>query len=151
MAETKSQKFERVGAPRIKRAIEAIKLLGNLKDRRFYEATHARKREIIGEIRAQLETLCRQWGLTAEAVEPSANFPVPPLIPKLPARPQQPKPDDGAERAIVDGRDRIDIRYALRLLQDGHHQKGTQELQKVVVGWPVYSPAEEEANLEAAE
>lgn len=141
--ETKSERFERVLAPRLDKIADAFRLMHNLTGSR-YESTPDRWAALIQNFRVMVEGLAEAWGVPPAAPRAPAVQPQPdpaPIFQPAPASPPSaaPAPAPGTTRSAVDGIDRRDIREALRTLVRAHgpNDPGVAALTKIVLGWPV--------------
>lgn len=112
MSETKRQKFLRLAEARGEKAEYHINLLANLASPN-YEYDRSDAEALVGRLETSLAQVRDAFGITVPDVEET-----------LAAGP-------------VAGRDRRDIRNALRDLQSGRVVEGIKELQHIVCGWVV--------------
>lgn len=112
--ETKSEKFERMLAVRLPKAVHALSLLQPLASKRDYEYTPAQVQEMVNEIDAVLDSVLERFGVVPEeSAEP------------VPA---------GATPGPVSGFDKQAIREAYLLIAKKDH-KGLGDLRRVILGW----------------
>lgn len=109
--------FQRLLKQRMGKTVKQFKLIGNLAR---YPHDRSDAEAIVATLQAELDMLRAKYKI-------EAGLPVPVIPAKNP---------DGAVVA-VDGRDRRDIRAALRTMHDGDIRGGVKRLQKVVLAWPV--------------
>ncbi|SNT40004.1 hypothetical protein [Antarctobacter heliothermus] len=140
--ETKHEKFLRLYGGRIERAESAIDLLGNLSSPN-YEHTSAEAEEMVDRLRTAVDQVAESFGLID--MNNQNSFVIETETPK----PIQEIDYSALELRVlggaIPGRDRRDIREALRTLQDGNTAEGIKQLQKVICGWIVPDKIEGEA------
>lgn len=94
--ETAAEKFERILSGRLPKALDAIRLLGNLTNKRDYEFTEAQAQAVVDELQAKVDELAAAFGL-------EAGHPPVPLSP-APAAAPAPREERDPSLTEIDGR-----------------------------------------------
>ena len=121
--ETKDEKFQRLSASRSEKAIYHVSLISNLASSN-YQYSIEDAEELLVRLDAAVDQVRDAFGLEKTLPEPVS----------LP----------GLVEGPVSGRDRRDIRDALRMLQSGQTSTGIKQLQSIICGWVVPDKVEEE-------
>lgn len=122
MAKTLEQKhadFLRLMAPRLGKATHAIGLLAGLSRKGDYAYTQAEVQNMLDLLDDAVDAVATAFGVQPAEAAPAPSQPV-----RVAGGP-------------VPGRDRRDIREALRVIHDGDIREGVKALDRIVLGWVV--------------
>lgn len=117
--EQKTEDFRRLMPPRLDKATHAVGLLANLSRKGDYAYTSADVQQMLDALDDAVDTVATAFGVQPDAAAPAAPQPV-----RVAGGP-------------VPGRDRRDIREALRMIHDGDIREGVKALDRIVLGWVV--------------
>lgn len=120
MTETKREKFQRMLAIRLPKAVDAIRLLANLSRRADYEWSTAELSKLITELDDAVDNVADAFG-----VEKLGSAP---LDPPAPAAPVGPEP-------VTDVYERSEVRWAYDALRRGDTALAKDRLRKVIALW----------------
>lgn len=136
----KREAFQRMLAGRLPKAVKSVELLANLSRKSDYAWTNSELQQMVDQLDDAVDAVMKSFGLDQEEpapkTMPATEDPVAAFMLGDYAEDVTMVEAPGPGTAIP-GRDRSDIRAALRQLQAGDTKRGTEALRKIVSGWVV--------------